>query len=143
MSTESASSVASRRTTVSLPSARHRWVCDAAAVDFAEALVRLGFAESAERVFRQPDVRLYTASPNAFVTYTVHAYPDGSAILTWEFALGDLLGERGIQIGSSEPLNQYMYPTTDLRGRQDGAWLVGAVEQTEALLSSIRFDRPD
>lgn len=117
-------------------------VCDAAAVDFAEALARLGFAERAERAFRQPDVRLYTASPNAFMTYTVHAEPDGSAILTWEFALGDFLGERGIQIGSSEPLNQYMYPVADLRGQQDGAWLIGAVERTEALLSAIRFDRP-
>jgi hypothetical protein len=111
-------------------------------MDFAEALSRLGFTESAERAFRRSDATLYTASPNAFMTYTVHAYADGTAIFTWELALGDLLAERGIQIGSSEPLNQYMYPAADLRGAQDGAWLVAAVERTEALLSSIRFDRP-
>jgi hypothetical protein len=112
-------------------------------VDFAEALARLGFAASTERPFRQPDVTLYTATPNAYMTYTVHASPDGTAIFTWEFALGDYLAARGIQIGSSEPLNQYMYPVADLRGSQDGAWLVGAVERTEAMLSAIRFDRPD
>ena len=76
------------------------------------------------------------------MTYMVHAYEDGTAIFTWEFAIADLLAERGIQVGSPESLNQFMYPTEDVRGRQDGTWLTGAIEATEALLSSIRFDRP-
>ena len=110
-------------------------------MEFQEALARLGFAPSNERGFRQADVTLYTARPNEFMTYSVHAYPDGSAMFSWEFALGDYLAERGIQVGSDEALNQFMYAREDLRGPQDGAWLVGAIEQTEAQLSAIRFDQ--
>jgi hypothetical protein len=111
-------------------------------VDFQEAMTRLGFRRSVERGFRQGEVALYTARPNAFMTYSVHAYPDGSAMFTWEFALGDYLAERDIQVGSDEQLNQFMYPRQDLRGTQDGTWLIGAIERTEAQLSSIRFDHP-
>lgn len=110
-------------------------------MEFQEALTRLGFDLSTERGFRQPNIGLYTSHPNEFMTYSVHTYPDGSAIFSWEFALGDYLAERGIQVGSDEPLNQFMYARQDLRGPQDGAWLVGAIEQTEALLSTIRFDQ--
>ena len=110
-------------------------------MDFQEALSRLGFERSTERGFRNQDVTLYAARPNEFMTYSVHAYPDGSAMFSWEFALGEYLAGRGIQVGSDEALNQFMYARQDLRGAQDGAWLVGAIEQTEALLSSIRFDQ--
>ena len=112
------------------------------AVDFQEALTRLGFRASDERGFRQGDTTLYTSRPNAFMTYSVHAYPDGSAMFTWEFALGDYLAERDIQVGSDEQLNQFMYPRQDLRGAQDGTWLIAAIERTEAQLTSIRFDHP-
>jgi len=111
-------------------------------MDLEEALTRLGFTPSNERGFRQPDVSLFTARPNDFMTFSVHTYPDGSAIFSWEFALGEYLDLHDIQIGSPEPLNQFMYAQHDLRGQQDGAWLIGAIEQTEALLSSIRFDHP-
>jgi hypothetical protein len=77
------------------------------------------------------------------MTYTVHAFDDGTAMFTWEFALGDYLAGRGLQVGSDEALNQFTYPREDLRGPQDGAWLVSAVEQTEAMLSTIRLDRPE
>ncbi|MEX1262719.1 MAG: hypothetical protein WEE66_02095 [Actinomycetota bacterium] len=39
--------------------------------------------------------------------------------------------------------NQFVFPRQDLRGSQSGAWLVAAVEQTEAMLSTIRLDRPE
>ena len=64
-------------------------------------------------------------------------------MFSWEFALGDYLAGRGIQMGSDEALNQFVYPRVDLRGPHDGAWLVSAVEQTEAMLSTIRLDRPE
>jgi GrpB-like predicted nucleotidyltransferase (UPF0157 family) len=117
-------------------------LCDAAAMDFEEALSRLGFSRSDERGFRQGEVELFTAHPNAFMTYSVQAYPDGTAMFTWEFALGDYLAERDIQVGSDEQLNQFMYPRQDLRGAQDGTWLIGAIERTEAQLISVRFDQP-
>lgn len=112
-------------------------------MDFAEALDRLGFRPGEQRAFAGHGATLYEAHPNAFMTYTVHAFDDGTAIFSWEFALGDYLAGRGLQVGSDEALNQFVFPREDLRGTQSGAWLVGAIEQTEALLSTIRLDRPE
>lgn len=112
-------------------------------MDFDEALANLGFAPSQERAFGARGAKLYEARPNAFMTYTVHALDDGTAIFSWEFALGDYLAGRGLQVGSDEALNQFVFPRQDLRGSQSGVWLVAAVEQTEAMLSTIRLDRPE
>ncbi|HEX7247892.1 MAG TPA: hypothetical protein VF351_07305 [Actinomycetota bacterium] len=112
-------------------------------MDFDEALVTLGFAPSTDLAFTAGGGRRYDARPNDFMTYTVHAFDDGTAIFSWEFALGDFLAGKGLQLGSDEALNQYVFPREDLRGAQSGAWLAGAMEQTDALLSTIRFDRPE
>ena len=111
-------------------------------MDFGEALERFGFRVRDQRGFTG-DARLYVAAPNRFMTYMVHAYPDGTAIFSWEFALADFLATRGIQVGSDEALNQFMYPREDFRGQQDGAWLTSAIERTEAMLAELRFDRPE
>lgn len=111
-------------------------------MDFQEALARLGFAHDTQRGFAREDAVLYTSQPNEFMIYNVYAYSDGTALFSWEFALGDYLAERGLQVGSDEALNQFLYPREDQRGRQDGAWLAGAIEQTEAMLGAIRLDRP-
>jgi hypothetical protein len=110
-------------------------------VDFDEALARLGFVPSSDRAPR--GVRVFVAHPNPFLTYTVQAFEDGSALFSWEFAVGEYLTTKGIQFGSDETLNQFAYPREDIRGPQDGAWLAGAVEQAEALLADVRLDRPD
>lgn len=107
---------------------------------FAEALRHLGFRRSTERA--PQGVRLYTSHPNPYLTYSLQAFEDGTALLSWEFAVGEYLATKGIQFGSDEVLNQYAYPREDVRGPQDGAWLAGAVEQAEALLADVRFDRP-
>lgn len=110
-------------------------------MDFGEALVRLGFEPSSERSLR--GVRVYAAHPNRFLTYTVQAFEDGTALFSWEFAVGEYLATKGIQFGSDETLNQFAYPRQDLRGPQDGAWLASAVEQAESLLADVRFDRAE
>ncbi len=112
-------------------------------MEFAEALERFGFHLREERGFATRGSRLYVASPNRHMTYMVHAYPDGTAIFSWEFALGEYLLTKGIQVGSDETLNQFAYPREDARGRQDGAWLASAIERTEGMLADVRFDRPD
>ena len=113
-------------------------------MEFAEALARFGFAVSeGGRGFGGRDAQLYVAQPNRYMTYTLHAYADGTAIFTWEFALADFLATRGIQVGSDEALNQFLYPREDLRGQQDGTWLTSAIERTEAMLAGLRFDRPE
>ena len=112
-------------------------------MDFGEALERFDFHLSEGRGFGGRDARLYVASPNRYVSYMVHAYPDGTAIFSWEFALGEYLLTKGIQVGSDETLNQFAYPREDVRGPQDGPWLAAAIEQTEALLADVRLDRPE
>jgi hypothetical protein len=109
-------------------------------VEFADALERFGFREQRDR---RSESQLFTAQPNPFLTYTVHAYGDGSALFSWEFALGEYLLTKGIQFGSDETLNQFAYPRLDIRGSQDGAWLAAAIEQAEALLADVRLDRPE
>ena len=86
---------------------------------------------------------MYSAQPNRFLTYWVHAYDDGAALFTWEFAITDYLLERGIQLGSSESLNLFMFPVEDERGSQDPGWLAGVLERAEARLDSVDLVQPD
>jgi hypothetical protein len=111
-------------------------------MEFAEALERFGFRVAEGRGFGARDAQLYVASPNRHMTYMVHAYPDGTAIFSWEFALGEYLLTKGIQVGSDETLNQFAYPREEVRGTQDGAWLAAAIEHAEAQLAEVRLDRP-
>jgi hypothetical protein len=64
-------------------------------------------------------------------------------LFTWEFAIADYLAERGLQVGTAESDNQFLYPRMDVRGPQDAAWLTAAIGQTEAMLSSVRLLEPD
>ena len=111
-------------------------------MNFEDALGSLGFRRGEKRAFGSGAV-IYESQPNAFMTYTVQALHDGSAIFSWEFALGEYLAGRGLQVGSDEALNQFVFPREDLRGEQSAAWLVSVIEQTEAMLSSIRLDQPE
>jgi hypothetical protein len=110
-------------------------------VSFEDDLGALGFGIESERSPR--GVRIFTATPNRFLTYTVQAFEDGSALFTWEFALGEYLATRGMQLGSNEPLNEFLFPRTDDRGTQDAAWVAGAIERAELALRELRFDRPE
>jgi GrpB-like predicted nucleotidyltransferase (UPF0157 family) len=112
-------------------------------MEFDEALVAHGFRHSDERQVGSERSRQYVATPNRFMTYSVHTYEDGTAIFSWEFALGEYLAGKGVQVGSDETLNQFAYPRTDVRGQQDGEWLAAVLEQAEALLTSVRLDKPD
>ena len=112
-----------------------------AAVDFGEALERLGFAPSQERPSR--GVKTYVMAANRYLTHWVHTYEDGTALFSWEFAVTDYLLERRIQLGSSERLNLFMYPAEDERGPQDPGWLVSVLDRAEAQLRSINFAEPE
>ena len=108
---------------------------------FDEVLSGFGFHTGEGRAPR--GAKLFTAEPNRYLTYSVHAYEDGTALFTWEFALGEYLLTKGIQVGSDETLNQFAYPREELRGSQDGTWLTSAIERTEAILADLRFDHPE
>jgi hypothetical protein len=110
-------------------------------VEFEEALARLGFHEATGH--RPRGLRIVTAEPNRYLTYSVQLSTDGTALFSWEFAVGEYLRTRGIQFGSDETLNQFMFPREDERGPQDAEWLVGAIDRAEAALRSVRFDEPE
>lgn len=110
-------------------------------MDFLEAVDRLGFSATRDRAARGRQT--FEARPNRFLTYWLHLDDDGTALLTWEFAIADYLTERGIQLASSESLNLFMFPMRDERGPQDAAWLVHAVDQVEARLRGVNFADPD
>ena len=112
-------------------------------MEFAEALALHGFRENDERRVGAGRSRQFVATPNRFMTYSVHAYEDGTALFTWEFAIADYLADRGIQIGSDEALNQFMYPRQDLRGPQEAAWLEDSIDQAQLALAALRFDEPE
>ena len=109
-------------------------------MDFEETLATLGFHPATGRTPK--GVQVLAAEPNPFLTYSVQAFDDGTALFSWEFAVGEYLRTKGIQFGSDETLNQFMFPREDERGPQDGTWLAGCVERAEAQLASIRFDQP-
>jgi hypothetical protein len=102
---------------------------------FEEALARHGFSEVQDR----RDVRYYAASPSDYLTYSVHVQSDGTALFTWEFAIAEYMSTLGLQVGSDEHLNTFLFPREDARGPQDPAWLAAQLERTEALLRSISF----
>lgn len=104
-------------------------------MDFLEALGRGGFSLAQDR--RARGFQTFSARPSRFLTYWVHAYDDGTALFTWEFAITDYLQEHGMQLGSSEALNTFLFPVQDERGPQDPAWLAHAIELAEARLREI------
>jgi hypothetical protein len=110
-------------------------------VEFEEALRRFGFRLEQDR--RAGGVRAYAATPNRFLTYWVHTFDDGTALFTWEFDIVDYLLGRGMQLGSSEQLNLFLFPVEDLRGPQDAAWLAHAMELAEARLRGVDLADPE
>jgi hypothetical protein len=111
-------------------------------VDFEDALRELGFARVDERPVTR-GAQIYSSRPNRYLTYYVHTYPDGSALFTFEFAIAGYLESVGLQVGSSEELNQFLYPRMDVRGIQDGAWLAEAIDHAEALLARVDLLNPE
>jgi hypothetical protein len=112
-------------------------------VEFAEALEQLGFRPSDERRIGRRAGSLYVAAPNQYMAYMVHVYDDGTALFTWEFAIAEYLAAMGLQLGSDEALNLFLYPREDLPGPQDAAWLADAIDRTERTLASVRLDGPE
>jgi hypothetical protein len=112
----------------------------AAEMNFEDALAKHGFGLDQERPSR--GATLYSATPNPYMTLSVHVYQDATALFTWEFAIAEYLVSRGIQVGDGEILNLFMYPASDERGPADPAWLTSVLDRTDALLRSLDFADP-
>jgi hypothetical protein len=105
---------------------------------FTDALAEFGFTLDRE----SRGVRHYARRPGPHLTYWVQAHEDGSALFTWEFAIGEYAATLGLQVGSDEHLNTFLFPREDARGPQEAAWLAAQVERTEALLRSVSLLEP-
>ncbi len=102
-------------------------------MEFEEALRDLGFALDREA----RGVRHWSRRPNRYLTFWVQAHDDGTALFTWEFAIAEYAATKGLQVGSDEHLNTFLFPRGDARGPQDPAWVASQIERTEALLRSF------
>ena len=102
-------------------------------MDFQDALDALGFRLDRE----SRGVRHFAQRPTPSLTYWVQVFPEAGALFTWEFAIGEYAATLGMQVGSDERLNTYLFPREDVRGPQDAAWLAAQLERTEAALRAF------
>ncbi len=82
-------------------------------------------------------VRHFVRRPGPYLTYWLQARDDGTALFTWEFAIGEFAASLGLQVGSDEHLNTFLFPRQDNRGPQDATWVASQIERTEAILRSF------
>lgn len=107
-------------------------------MEFEEALGELGFAFDRE----SRGIRHYAHRPNTYLTYWLQVGEDGTALFTWEFAIAEYAATLGVQVGSDEHLNTFLFPKEDVRGPQDAAWLAAQLERTEAVLKAFSLAEP-
>ena len=105
---------------------------------FDAALEGLGFR--LERAGRGG--RHFARRPTPYLTYWVQAVDDGTALFTWELAIGEYAASLGMQVGSDEHLNTFLFPREDSRGPQDAAWVASQLERTEAALRAFALLEP-
>jgi hypothetical protein len=102
---------------------------------FEESLAGLGFAFDRE----SRGVRHFHHRPNAYLTYWLQTREDDTALFTWEFAIAEYAARLGLQVGSDEHLNTFLFPREDATGPQEPAWVAAQIERTEAVLRSVRL----
>ena len=82
----------------------------------------------------------YAKRANRYLTYHVHWDPDEEGLLfTWEFAVGEFFDHRGMQIGSNEALNLFLFPQFDSRGAPEVTFVAGELDRVEQVLRSLNF----
>ena len=104
---------------------------------FAADLEALGFRYLGQN--RQGEIT-YEKSANRYLTYHVHWDPVANGVLfTWEFAIGEFFDARGMQIGSNEALNLFLFPQYDGKGPAEVAFVAGELDRAEQLFRAVDF----
>lgn len=107
----------------------------ATAEEFARDLNDLGFRFVQEG---RGGVGQYSRRVTPYLTCWVHHDQRASHVLvTWEHAIGEYLDQLGLQVGSNEPLNQYLFPQHDVRGPADVSFVVAELDRIESLLRGV------
>ena len=82
----------------------------------------------------------YEKSANRYLTYNVHWDPyENQVLFTWEFAIGEFFDARGMQIGSNEALNLFLFPQFDGKGPADVTFVAAELDRAEKLFRAIDF----
>jgi hypothetical protein len=83
--------------------------------------------------------RMWALPFNRHLTFVLHDY-DEAIVLTWSFALGEYLVERGWQVGVTDTSTAELYPRADVRLPSD----ITAVEaEIRRVLGMLRLDLGD
>ncbi len=104
-------------------------------VDFEDALRDLGFTFSR----RGRSGVTYEHRPNPYLTYYVQDAGDGSVLFSWEFAIAEYVATLGLQVGSDERLNTFLFPREDARGPRDAGWVSRQMDRVEETLRGVSF----
>jgi hypothetical protein len=82
----------------------------------------------------------YAKTANRYLTYHVLWDPNQEGILfTWEFAIGEFFDHRGMQIGSNEALNLFLFPQFDSRAAADVSFIASELDRVEQVFRSLDF----
>lgn len=80
--------------------------------------------------------RMWTLPFNRFLTFVLHDYQD-AVVLSWSFALGDYLVERGWQSSVTDTSTAELYPQHDVKVPLDIEAVGGELTR---VLASLRLD---
>lgn len=106
---------------------------------FRDDLQALGYRLVEER----RGVYQYALQSNRYLAFWVHWNPSAREVLfTWECAIGEYMAERGLQLGSNEALNSFLFPQADARGPEDIAFVVQEMDRAEETLGSLNPAAP-
>ena len=106
------------------------------AQQFHDDLLALGFRTQESR---RAELQ-YAKSANRYLTYFVHwDSQEGTVLFTWELAIGEFFDHRGMQIGSNDALNLFLFPQYDARGPAELAFVAGELDRCEAVLRALNF----
>jgi hypothetical protein len=104
---------------------------------FDSDLQALGFRVVGEN---RKGVITYEKRANRYLVYNVHWNPDENDVLfTWEFAVGEFFDARGMQIGSNEALNLFLFPQFDAKGPPEASFVATELDRAEQVLRSLDF----
>lgn len=104
----------------------------------ADGIAELGFEVVADR---KDGSRQYSLRVNPYLTYWLVTSADGTAQLSWEFALGDYLRAKGLSVSAQDELSLLVFPKTDASGPADPEWVRDEVEGVLGLLASVDLVR--
>jgi hypothetical protein len=104
---------------------------------FASDLEALGFRAVGQN--RRGELT-YAKTANRYLVYNVHWDPEAEDVLfTWEFAVGEFFDAHGLQIGSNEALNLFLFPQHDAKGPPEIAFVAAELDRAEQIFRSFDF----